>query len=107
MARENGRGLSGEAAPQLSAPGPTAEVRILRWLKHHSGPWSPRPLFGVSFLRRTIRLAAAPELRLVPACGVVSATDKAAIVIPGSVASSKNVGAWEFGWVCQCLGSRK
>jgi hypothetical protein len=33
----------------------------------------------------------------IPACGVVSATDKAALVIPGVVASSENVGARVFG----------
>ena len=33
----------------------------------------------------------------IPACGVVSATVKAATVIPGVVASSENVGDREFG----------
>ena len=33
----------------------------------------------------------------IPACGVVSATDKAVTVIPGVVASSAKVGALEFG----------
>jgi len=33
----------------------------------------------------------------IPACGVVSATVKAAAVIPGVVASSENVGDREFG----------
>lgn len=33
----------------------------------------------------------------IPACGVVSATVKAALVIPGVVASSENVGARAFG----------
>ena len=33
----------------------------------------------------------------IPACGVVSATIKAAVVIPGAVASWTNVGAREFG----------
>jgi hypothetical protein len=33
----------------------------------------------------------------IPACGVVSATNKAVVVIPGVVASSTKVGALEFG----------
>jgi len=39
----------------------------------------------------------------IPACGVVSATVKAALVIPGVVASSENVGARAFGDRTCCL----
>jgi hypothetical protein len=39
----------------------------------------------------------------IPACGVVSATVKAALVIPGAVARSKNVGARAFGDQTCCL----
>ena len=47
----------------------------------------------------TFSLCSAVRMNIgIPACGVVSATNKAVVVIPGVVvASSTNVGALEFG----------